>query len=151
MRYLPRDGFRYDQNPPVSPYPLETFLLHSKLGYCQQFAGAMALLLRMGGVPARVSVGFTPGSYDGATHSYIVTDQDAHAWVEVWFPRYGWVRFDPTPRGHRRAERARDLAPWPNRSGRSHRKLDRQQEGSGRRVDRHRRFAAGAVAGPRRC
>jgi transglutaminase-like putative cysteine protease len=98
MRYLsPADGFRYDLNPPVSPYPLETFLFDSKLGYCQQFAGAMSLLLRMGGVPARVSVGFTPGSYDGATHSYIVTDQDAHAWVEVWFPRYGWVRFDPTP------------------------------------------------------
>jgi hypothetical protein len=48
-------------------------------------------------VPARVAVGFTSGSYDSATRRWVVTDLDAHAWVEAWFPRYGWVRFDPTP------------------------------------------------------
>jgi transglutaminase-like putative cysteine protease len=95
-RYLGR-GFTYSESPPTSRYPLETFLFKTKLGYCQQFAGAMALLLRMGGIPARVATGFTTGSYDTATHSYVVTDQDAHAWVEAWFPHYGWVRFDPTP------------------------------------------------------
>jgi transglutaminase-like putative cysteine protease len=90
-------GFSYNENPPASTYPIETFLFNSKRGYCQQFAGAMALLLRMGGVPARVSTGFTTGLYSSATHSYVVSDVDAHAWVEAWFPRYGWVRFDPTP------------------------------------------------------
>ncbi len=90
-------GFTYNENPPASNYPLESFLFHDKTGYCQQFSGAMALLLRMGGVPARVSAGFTTGSYDKSTHEYVVSDLDAHAWVEVWFPHYGWVRFDPTP------------------------------------------------------
>ena len=51
---LPGDGFTYDENPPRRPYPLESFLFQDKVGYCQQFSGAMALLLRMGGIPARV-------------------------------------------------------------------------------------------------
>lgn len=97
LRYLSH-GFRYSQTPPVSSYPLEDFLFVHKLGYCQHFAGAMALLLRMGGVPARVAVGFTAGTYDKGGHRWVVSDLDAHAWVEAWFPRYGWVRFDPTPR-----------------------------------------------------
>lgn len=90
-------GFTYDENPRPSPYPIEDFLFNTRAGYCQQFAGAMALLLRMGGVPARVAVGFTQGNYDTATHEWLVSDLDAHAWVEAWFPGYGWVRFDPTP------------------------------------------------------
>ncbi len=57
----------------------------------------MALLLRMGGIPARVSAGFTSGTYDQSLHQWVVSDLDAHAWVEAWFPSYGWVRFDPTP------------------------------------------------------
>jgi hypothetical protein len=92
-----RQGYTYNENPPQSALPLDSFLFDSKLGYCQQFAGAMALLLRMGGVPARVAVGFTPGRLDTATHQWLVTDFDAHAWVEAWFPHYGWVTFDPTP------------------------------------------------------
>jgi transglutaminase-like putative cysteine protease len=90
-------GFSYTQTPPKRQYPLESFLFSDKEGYCQQFSGAMALLLRMGGVPARVAAGFTPGAYDKRSGRWIVADIDAHAWVEVWFPRYGWVRFDPTP------------------------------------------------------
>jgi transglutaminase-like putative cysteine protease len=93
----PQNGFTYDQTPPLATYPLETFLFKNKHGYCQQFAGAMALLLRMGGVPARVVTGFLPGDYDTTTKQYVVDDTDAHAWVEAWFPTYGWVRFDPTP------------------------------------------------------
>ena len=57
----------------------------------------MALLLRMGGVPARVATGFTPGSLDRKQREYVVRDLDAHSWVEVWFPGIGWVTFDPTP------------------------------------------------------
>jgi transglutaminase-like putative cysteine protease len=91
-------GFQYNENPPVRRYPLESFLFQGKIGYCQQFSGAMALLLRMGGLPARVAAGFTSGTYDQADREWIVSDLDAHAWVEVWFPHYGWVRFDPTPR-----------------------------------------------------
>jgi protein-glutamine gamma-glutamyltransferase len=90
------NGFVYNQNPARSRYPLATFLV-AKVGYCQQFAGEMALLLRMGGVPARVATGFTTGTYDSATKRWLVSDIDAHAWVEAWFPHYGWVTFDPTP------------------------------------------------------
>ncbi|HEX5926892.1 MAG TPA: transglutaminase domain-containing protein [Baekduia sp.] len=88
---------RYTEAPP-SPgrlAPLDAFLFRDHAGYCQYFAGATALLLRMGGVPARVVAGFSPGSRDGATH--VIRDLDAHSWVEVYFPKLGWVTFDPTP------------------------------------------------------
>ena len=93
-RYLHR-GFLYDERPPQRRYPLRAFLLRDRLGYCQQFSGAMALMLRMVGVPARVAEGFSPG----ARHhdSFTVTDLDAHSWVEVYFRGIGWVPFDPTP------------------------------------------------------
>lgn len=97
VMHLLAHGFTYDEHPPVRPYPLESFLFTDKRGYCQQFSGAMAMLLRLGGVPARVAAGFTSGQYDANLHRYVVTDYDAHAWVEAFFPNYGWVRFDPTP------------------------------------------------------
>ena len=89
-------GFRYDESPPhTSGPPLVAFVTRTKAGYCQHFAGAMALMLRLLGIPARVAVGFTSGTRDGDT--WVVTDHDAHAWVEVWFAGLGWVPFDPTP------------------------------------------------------
>ena len=92
-----RGGFRYDERPPQAAGvpPLVGFLTTTKAGYCQQFAGSMALMLRLLGIPSRVAVGFTSGDYRDGT--WVVTDLDAHAWVEVWFPGYGWVPFDPTP------------------------------------------------------
>jgi transglutaminase-like putative cysteine protease len=95
-RYLGR-GFAYTESPPADAQDLKGFLLEGKAGYCQQFSGAMALLLRMGGVPARVSTGFTTGSLDRRTGEYVVRDFDAHSWVEVYYPGIGWVTFDPTP------------------------------------------------------
>ena len=68
-----------------------------RLGYCQQFSGAMALMLRMAGIPTRVAAGFSPGSYNRDTGEYRVRDLDAHSWVEVYFNGIGWVPFDPTP------------------------------------------------------
>ena len=90
-------GFVYTESPPERAVPLEAFLFRDHAGYCQQFSGAMALLLRMGGVPARVATGFAPGTLDKRRGEYVVTDLDAHSWVEAWFPKYGWVPFDPTP------------------------------------------------------
>jgi hypothetical protein len=90
-------GARYTESPP-SPgrlEPLDAFLFRDHAGYCQHFSGATALLLRMGGVPARVATGFSPGSRDGGDH--IIRDLDAHSWVEAYFPGIGWVTFDPTP------------------------------------------------------
>ena len=89
-------GFRYDESPPRVPGPpLEVFVKRTKAGYCQHFAGAMALMLRLLGVPARVAVGFTSGTRKD--DAWVVTDHDAHAWVEVWFAGQGWIPFDPTP------------------------------------------------------
>lgn len=95
--YLRHAPFRYSERAPVSTQPLLRFLFTDHLGYCQQFSGAMALLLRMGGVPARVAAGFTPGEHDEIRADWVVRDYDAHSWVEAWFPREGWVTFDPTP------------------------------------------------------
>jgi len=78
--------------------PYAAFLLDTHVGYCQQFAGSMALLLRFNGIPARVAVGFATGR-KVKPGQYLVTTNDAHAWVEVYFPQIGWVPFDPTP-GH---------------------------------------------------
>jgi transglutaminase-like putative cysteine protease len=93
-------GFVYDQHPPQPPagvQPLEWFVTKSKSGYCQHFAGAMALMLRYLGIPSRVAVGFGSGRYDRDHHEWIVSDRDAHMWVEVWFDGWGWLPFDPTP------------------------------------------------------
>jgi hypothetical protein len=89
-------GFTYDESPPKAKGPpLVTFVTQTKAGYCQHFAGAMAAMLRMLGIPSRVAVGFTSGTLEDGT--WVVTDHDAHAWVEVWFAGQGWVPFDPTP------------------------------------------------------
>jgi transglutaminase-like putative cysteine protease len=92
-----QQGAEYDESPPASRYPLASFLFDTKAGYCQQFSGTMALMLRMGGVPARVASGFSPGSYHRDRKEYVVRDTDAHSWVEAYFPKIGWVTFDPTP------------------------------------------------------
>ena len=90
-------GFTYDESPPATGGlpPLAHFVSEGKRGYCQHFAGAMALMLRFLGIPARVAGGFTSGKHEGDT--WVVTDHNAHAWVEAWFPGYGWLAFDPTP------------------------------------------------------
>jgi transglutaminase-like putative cysteine protease len=91
-----KGGFSYDESPPkTAGPPLVSFVTQTRAGYCQHYAGAMAVMLRMLGIPARVAVGFTSGTYEEG--KWIVTDHEAHAWVEVWFAGQGWVPFDPTP------------------------------------------------------
>ncbi len=89
--------YTYDEHPPQRRYPLEAFLFRDRRGYCQQFSGAMALMLRMDGIPARVVTGFLAGAYDRTSRSYTVRAVDAHAWVEAYISGIGWVSFDPTP------------------------------------------------------
>ena len=79
-----------------SPSALIHFLTKSRKGYCQQFAFAMAVIARLVGIPARVVVGFTQGSYIG-NNNYQVKTSDAHAWPQLYFPGAGWLRFEPTP------------------------------------------------------
>jgi transglutaminase-like putative cysteine protease len=95
-----RSHYAYSLMPPQNGYrsPYAAFLFRTRTGYCQHFAGAMAVLLRFNGVPARVAVGFTSGER-GKDGRFLVTRNDAHAWVEAYFPEVGWVSFDPTPGG----------------------------------------------------
>ncbi|HEY0237778.1 MAG TPA: DUF3488 and transglutaminase-like domain-containing protein [Friedmanniella sp.] len=74
---------------------LVNFLTVDKSGYCEQFASSMAMMARVNGIPARVAVGFLPGSESRGT--YNVSVRDMHAWPELYFASYGWVRFEPTP------------------------------------------------------
>lgn len=109
-RYLADDAFTYSETPRRSRAPLADFLLRDRAGYCQQFSGAMALLLRMGGVPARVASGFSPGALDRERGEYVVRDVDAHSWVEVFVPGIGWVARDPTPADAPARAQAADVA-----------------------------------------
>jgi hypothetical protein len=77
--------------------PLEDFLFRRKTGYCEHYATAMVIMLRTLGIPARLVTGFLPGEWNEFGGYYRVRQQDAHAWVEVFFPQSGWITFDPTP------------------------------------------------------
>jgi transglutaminase-like putative cysteine protease len=93
------DHTRYSLDAPLSPPGkdvVDHFLFTSKLGWCEQVASSLTVLARLSGVPARVAVGYVPDQRDPVTGRYRVLARDAHAWTEVWFPRFGWVAFDPT-------------------------------------------------------
>jgi transglutaminase-like putative cysteine protease len=97
-RYLRRNyQYSLDVGTAVSNSPIEDFLFVRKTGYCEHYASAMVVLLRTLGIPARLATGFLPGEWNDFGHYYSIRQQDAHAWVEVYFPRSGWVTFDPTP------------------------------------------------------
>jgi transglutaminase-like putative cysteine protease len=110
QRYLDRN-FTYSEKPRPAEYPLNAFLFRDKFGYCQQFSGAMALMLRMAGIPTRVAGGFAPGSLNRDTGEYRVRDLDAHSWVEVYFNGIGWVTFDPTPAAAPAETQSADVRP----------------------------------------
>ncbi len=76
----------------------------SKRGYCQYYATTMAILLRSQGIPTRIAQGYLPGQRDPATGIETIRNAQSHAWVEVYFPGYGWVDFDPTGGGVARDE-----------------------------------------------
>ncbi|MBI3079750.1 MAG: DUF3488 domain-containing protein, partial [Deltaproteobacteria bacterium] len=78
--------------------PVEDFLFVQRRGYCEQFATAMVLMLRAVGIPSRPVSGFLAGEWNEVGGYYLVRQRDAHLWVEVYFPGYGWIPFDPTPR-----------------------------------------------------
>jgi transglutaminase-like putative cysteine protease len=98
--WLADGNFVYSLNAPAitSAAKLRNFLVTTRTGYCQQFAYAMAALARLLGIPSRVAYGYTQGTKqkDG---SWLVTTHDAHAWPELYFQGYGWLRFEPTPGG----------------------------------------------------
>ncbi|MBM2809606.1 MAG: Transglutaminase protein [Chloroflexi bacterium] len=92
-------GFRYStrvQMPPSDQDWVSFLLFQSREGYCDYYATAMTVMLRAVGIPARVASGYVTGDWDPPTQSYLVTEAHAHTWTEVYFPRYGWITFEPS-------------------------------------------------------
>ena len=102
-RYLMGNyGYTLDLSGTHGDDPLADFLFVRRAGHCEYFASAMTVMLRAEGIPARYVTGFSPGEYNDVGGDYIIRESDAHAWVEVYFPDYGWIPFDPTPPGNDR-------------------------------------------------
>lgn len=95
QRFLKSTDFKYSLEPTGAS--IEQFIFSAKRGHCEYFAAAMVVMLRSLGIPASYVTGFQPGEYNDVGGHYIVRASDAHSWVEVYFPEWGWVTFDPTP------------------------------------------------------
>ena len=113
--YLNRGAYSYALDLPNLPrdHSVDAFLNETKIGHCELFASAMALMLRSLGIPTRVVSGYRGGEWQSADASYTVRASMAHLWVEVYFINVGWVTFDPSPAdtqlagfGHGRLARA---------------------------------------------
>ena len=160
----------YDLDAPVpadGADAVDDFLFESQLGFCEQIASTLTIMLRSQGVPARLATGYVPGERDRVSGVWNVRGTDAHAWVEVWFPQTGWQPFDPTAEVPLAADAGGDtiggdlIAATVSSIG-SHRGqiiLVRARSGSGDRgrpTDRARplppsSWALGSPAGPLRC
>ncbi len=95
-----KNNFEYNLKidpPPYNADGVEHFLFTQKEGYSEYFASAMTVMLRSEGIPARLVTGYSLGEKVPDQDVYMVTDRNSHAWVEVYFPSYGWILFEPTP------------------------------------------------------
>lgn len=100
FQFLNKGDYSYSlRNLPLSDNPLEDFLFTHKYGNCEYFASAMAVMLRMAGIPSRVVGGYKGGYYNDIGGYYLVSQKNAHVWVEAYLDNKGWVRLDPTPAG----------------------------------------------------
>ncbi len=109
-------SFSYDlevAKPPEGRDVVDYFLFDLQRGYCDYFASAMVVMARSVGIPARLAVGYAMGNYDFQQGTYVVTEKDAHAWPELYFPDYGWIPFEPTSglRPLERGEETEELEP----------------------------------------
>ena len=94
-----RQNYTYDltvERAPENTDVVDDFLFSAQRGFCSHFATAMAVMLRTRGIPARVVSGYAMGSFDFDRGEYLVPADASHAWVEVYFPAYGWIEFEPT-------------------------------------------------------
>jgi hypothetical protein len=93
------ENYRYslEADTATLSHPLEEFLFTRKTGYCEHYATAMVVMLRIIGIPARLVTGFLATEWNEYGGYFTVRQRDAHAWVEVYFPHSGWITMDPTP------------------------------------------------------
>ncbi|MCO8276134.1 DUF3488 and transglutaminase-like domain-containing protein [Actinoplanes sp. TRM 88003] len=105
-----KNGFTYRlSTQPIAASSEIAAFLQTKVGYCQQYAAALAWMAREAGIPARVAFGFTRGEKDGDT--YVITNRNAHAWTEVYLKGFGWIPFDATPAANVAGAARSDYAP----------------------------------------
>jgi len=84
------------QPPALGRHPVDEFLFESRRGFCEHYASAFTVMMRVAGIPARVVLGYQGGELNPLGNYLIVRQSDAHAWSEVWLPDEGWTRVDPT-------------------------------------------------------
>ena len=98
--FLRGTDFTYSQDidaPPADSDGVDHFLFESRTGYSDYFASSMAVMLRAVGIPSRLAAGYAPGQYHEESGLRFIRDSDSHGWVQVYFPEYGWIDFEPTP------------------------------------------------------
>ncbi len=97
LTYFNTEEFRYSLDSPLlGRHPVDEFLFDTRLGYCEHYASAFAVMMRMADIPSRIVTGYQGGWYNEVGQYLLVRQSDAHAWSEVWFPDQGWTRVDPT-------------------------------------------------------
>ena len=97
LRHFREEPFHYTLNPPLLGYnTVDDFLFSTRQGYCEHYASAFTVMMRMAGVPARVVTGYQGGWYNEFGDYLLVKQSDAHAWSEIWLEGRGWTRVDPT-------------------------------------------------------
>lgn len=97
LGYFHQQNFRYTLNPPMlTRDTVDEFLFGTREGFCEHYASAFTVMMRMAGIPARVVTGYQGGFFNSIGSYVLVRQSDAHAWSEVWIRGSGWTRIDPT-------------------------------------------------------
>jgi transglutaminase-like putative cysteine protease len=97
LDHFNQQPFRYSLDAPLlGRDPVDDFLFETRTGFCEHYASAFAVMMRMAGIPARIVTGYMGGWYNALGDYYLVRQSDAHAWTEIWLSGRGWVRVDPT-------------------------------------------------------
>ena len=97
LQFFNGQQFRYTLNPPLlTQHTVDEFVFDTQAGFCEHYASAFTVMMRMAGIPARVVTGYQGGFYNNLGAYVLVRQSDAHAWSEVWVRGSGWIRIDPT-------------------------------------------------------
>ena len=97
LNWFNQEQFHYTLNPPLlSRHTVDEFLFETRRGFCEHYASAFTVMMRMAGIPARVVTGYQGGWFNSIGSYVLVRQSDAHAWSEVWVKGSGWTRIDPT-------------------------------------------------------
>ena len=95
--HFSQDPFRYTLDAPtLGLHSVDEFLFDTRAGFCEHYASAFAVMMRMAGIPSRIVTGYMGGFYNELGEYLLVRQSDAHAWVEVWLQGLGWTVIDPT-------------------------------------------------------